>query len=52
MNIDKSFALPLLEKHPDKIDWVNFSENPSIFEIDTTLMKIELTKKAKNIDIY
>jgi hypothetical protein len=26
------------------------STNPSIFEIDMKQMKIELTKKAKNID--
>ena len=36
----------------NKINWENFSENPSIFEIDIKQMKIELTKRAKNIDIY
>jgi hypothetical protein len=34
------------------IDWEYLSANPSIFEIDIKQMKIELTKKAKNIDIY
>ena len=28
------------------------TKNPSIFEIDTKQMKIELTKRAKNIDFY
>jgi hypothetical protein len=28
------------------------SGNPSIFEIDTKQTKIELTKKANNIDCY
>jgi hypothetical protein len=47
-----SNAIHLLEKYPDKINWYKFSGNPSIFEIDTIQMKIELTKKAKSIDIY
>jgi hypothetical protein len=34
------------------IDWDSLSANPSIFEIDIKQMKIELTKRAKNIDIY
>jgi hypothetical protein len=32
------------------IDWDSLSANPSIFEIDTKQMNIELIKRAKNID--
>jgi hypothetical protein len=45
-----SNAMHLLKKNPDKIRWYYLSENPSIFEIDMNQMKIELTKRAKNID--
>ena len=43
-------AIQMLTANPDKIDWYFISENPSIFEIDTKQMKLELTKRAKNID--
>ena len=39
----------LLKTHLDKIDWDDLTLNPSIFEVDTNQMKIELTKRAKNI---
>ena len=45
-------AMHLLEKHKNYPDWGLISMNPNIFEIDTVQMKIELTEKAKNIDIY
>jgi hypothetical protein len=45
-------ALHILEKNIDKINWIMLSENPSIFEIDMNQMKIELTKRAKNIDYF
>jgi len=45
-------AMHILEKNLMKIDWNRLSLNPSIFEIDIKQMKIELTKKANNIDFY
>jgi hypothetical protein len=45
-------AIQMLAANPDKIDWGFLSQNSSIFEIDTKQMKIELTKRAKNIDFY
>ena len=32
-------AIPLLEKHQDKIYWSWFSKNPSIFELDYDALK-------------
>ena len=43
-------AIHLLEANPEKIDWYNLSRNPSIFEIDKTQYKIDITEKANNID--
>ena len=43
-------AIYILKKHPMKINWEWISMNPSIFEIDTVQMKIEITKRAKNIE--
>ena len=42
--------LHMLKANPEKINWTWLSENPSIFEIDTVQMNLELTKKANNID--
>ena len=40
----------VFQQNPEKINWLFLSSNPCIFEIDPNQMKIELTKKAKNID--
>lgn len=35
-------AIDLLEKNIDKINWYFLSKNPSIFELDTNEMKIQI----------
>ena len=57
LNIVVSFIvkpkIKLLDWIPKyKLNWEYLSLNPSIFEIDIKKMKIELTKRAKNIDFY
>jgi hypothetical protein len=46
-------AIKLLETvalEPKKINWNNLSAIPSIFEIDKTQYKIDITEKANIID--
>jgi hypothetical protein len=43
-------AIHLLKSHRMNINWQFISSNPSIFEIDIEKLKLDITKKAKNID--
>ena len=48
--IENSNAIHLLEANQDKIRWPSLSKNPSIFEIDTKQLKIDIDDQAKMID--
>jgi len=43
-------AIHILEAHRHKIYWYYLSQNPSIFEIDKTQYKIDITNKANILD--
>jgi hypothetical protein len=45
-------AIHILEANQDKINWDYLSTNPSIFETDVKQMKLNIFRKAKNIDRY
>ena len=41
-------AIHLMEQNPEKIIWIDLAKNPSIFEIDKTQYKIDITEKANS----
>ena len=43
-------ALHILKNNPDEINYKGLSENPSIFEIDTEQLNIDILCKTNNID--
>lgn len=41
------YAIPLLSKYPDKVNWGVLAENEGIYIVDEDLLRVEINKKIK-----